>query len=273
MTDTLVVEQIMDTNAVNKGRFDRYKERIVVAPSPNFRIENYMLADLKQDSNFLDAFTLGILAAERAAVDQFISKHRNKTKEKAPVVIFQPALELKGTSKSERKQLRQTSTLENDCKKVARSCHFAPKVISSIHYDTTVFYPVYVRLIELERNLNKIVPLAYATRQADVLYNALGTPYINYVELTKIKSDMGAGNITYNVSFSALSVFLYPAVPFAVLSWLPQRYDAGMAFVLYDLQNKKYLYNTTRSFNISDKSEFYQTLYENYIASRKAIKQ
>jgi hypothetical protein len=83
MTDTLVVEQIPDTNAVNKGRFDRYKERIIVAPSPNFRIENYMLADLKQDPDFLDAFALGILTAERAAVDQFISKHQNKTKEKA----------------------------------------------------------------------------------------------------------------------------------------------------------------------------------------------
>jgi hypothetical protein len=106
-----------------------------------------------------------------------------------------------------------------------------------------------------------------------VLYNALGTPYINYVELTKIKTGMGIGNIMYNASFSALSVLLYPAAPFAVLSWLPQRYNAGMTFILYDLRNKRYLYNTTRNFNISDKSEFYQTLYENYSASRKTIKQ
>jgi hypothetical protein len=76
----------------------------------------------------------------------------------------------------------------------------------------------------------------------------------------------------YTTTFSALSVLLFPAAPIAVLSWLPQRYNAGMSFIMYDLKNRKYLYNTTRSFSITDKSEFYQILYENYNGSRKTIK-
>ena len=271
MTDTLTVEQKSDTTTVNKGRYDRYKEKIVIAHSPDFKVENYMLADLKKNPDFLNAFDLGILTAEKAAVDHLISKYRKKTKERVPVVIFQPDVELRDMAQNEKKKQKQATVLEKDCKKIAKSCRFAPQVISGIHYDTTYPYPIYVRLLELEKNINKIIPLAYATRQSDVLCNALGTPYLNYVALSKTKTGLGGGNITYNVSFTALSVFLYPAAPFAVLSWIPQRYCASMTFVVYDLQNKKYLYNTMRNFNITDKSELYQTLYENYNASRKTM--
>jgi hypothetical protein len=83
---------------------------------------------------------------------------------------------------------------------------------------------------------------------------------------------MGKGNMAYNVPFSALSVFLFPVAPFAVLSWLPQKYSASISFIVYDLQNKKYLINTTRNIRISDKSELYQVLYENYFSVRRNIK-
>lgn len=156
---------------------------------------------------------------------------------------------------------------------MAKSCSFSPQVISETVYPETFSYPIYVRLLELEGNINRIIPLAYETRRSEELYRALGTPYINYITLTKAKTGMGGGNITYNIPFTALSVFLYPAAPFAVLSWLPPRYNASIAFILYDLQNKKYLINTTRNFNISDKSEFYQTLYESYSTARKNIKE
>jgi len=115
--------------------------------------------------------------------------------------------------------------------------------------------------------------LAYETRKSDELHRALGTPYINYIVLSKTPAGMGAGNIVYNSTFSALSVLLYPAAPFAVLSWIPQRYNASMYFILYDLQNKKYIINTTQNFKITDKSEFYQALYESYTNARKNIKE
>jgi hypothetical protein len=240
MKDTLVAEQKIDTTT-NKGRYDRYKEKNIVPPSPNFKIENYMLADLKIIPTFSNAFLSGILAAEQAAVDNFISKYRKKTKEKTPVVIFQPSLELKSVSTNNKKKLLQTSIFENDCKKVAKSCSFSPQMISSLHYSATFSYPVYIRLLELEQNISKIVPLAYETRHVEVLSDALGTPYINFVELTKIKNRL--------------------------------RYSAGLSFIMYDLKNKKYLYNTIRNFNISDKSELYQMLYENYNGARKSIKE
>jgi hypothetical protein len=273
MTDTLIVEQITDTSSLNKGRYDRYKEKVTVTPSPQFKVENYMLADLKQNPDFLDAFALGILTAEKTAVNNLILKYRKKSKEKIPIIVFQPALELKEMLNSEKKIQRQTPALERDCKNIAKSCRFAPQIISSTCYDTTYSYPVYVRLIELEKNITTIIPVAYETRQSGELYNALGTPYINYIVVSKIKSGYGGGTIIYNIPLTALSVFLYPVAPFAVLSWIPQRYNANMIFVLYDLQQKKYIQNTVRSFKISDKSEFYQTLYENYSTARKNIKE
>jgi hypothetical protein len=272
MTDTLMTEHKTDTATLNKGRYDRYKEKTMVAPSSAFKVENYMLADFKQNSDFLDAFALGILAAEKAAVNTFISKYRKKSKEKIPIVIFQPALELKGVSKIEKKKSRQLPVLEKDCKNMAKSCRFSPQVISQTIYPDALSYPVYVRLLELERNINRMIPLAYETRQVEEVYKALGTPYINYIVLSKTKAGLGGGNITYNIPFTALSVFLYPAAPFAVLSWLPQRYHANISFIVYDLKNKKYFMNTTRNFNISDKSAFYQMLYESYTAARKNIK-
>jgi len=201
------------------------------------KVENNMLADLKQDSRFLDAFELGILAAERAEVDRLILSYRNSTKEKIPVIIFQPYIELKGGSKSEKKTEKQISVFEKECKIIAKSCGFIPQIISGIIYNTTFSYPIYVRLIELESNINRIVPLAYETRQSDELCRVLGTPYLNFVTFSKTKK------------------------------------NANVTFILYDLKNKKYLINTVRNFNISDKSELYQTLYESYSAARKTIKQ
>jgi hypothetical protein len=125
----------------------------------------------------------------------------------------------------------------------------------------------------LERNINTLIPLAYETRHSEQIFSALGTPYISYISLSKINAGMGGGNITYNSAFTALSIFLYPAAPFAVLSWVPKRYNASMRFIMYDLQNKKYLINTVHNFKISDKSEFYQTLYESYSTDRKNIKE
>ena len=239
MTDTLVAEQKPDTT-VSKGKYDRYKEKVVVAPSPQFKVENYMLADLKQDSKFLDAFDLGILSAEKVAVNKLISKYRKKSKEKVPVVIFQPDVEFKGMKQNENKRDRQVAIFEKDCKRIAKSCQFSPQVISGAIYDTAYSYPVYIKLLELVRNINRLIPLAYQTRQSDELYRVLGTCYLNYAVLSKIKS--------------------------------AARYNADMTFVFYDLKNKKYLINTVRNFKISDKSELYQTLYENYTIARKNIK-
>ncbi|MCL2246977.1 MAG: hypothetical protein FWC10_07690, partial [Lentimicrobiaceae bacterium] len=272
MADSLMVEQKADTLTTSKGRYDRYKEKVLVAPSPQFKVENYMLADLKQDPNFLDAFELGVLAAEKAAVNTLISKYRKKSKAKIPVVLFHPDVELKGMPKSEKKRERQISVFENDCKKIAQSCQFSPQLISSATYNPSYSYPVYIKLLELGRNINKVIPLAYQTRQSEELCSVLGTPYINYVTLSKMRAGLGGGNITYNIPFAALSIFLYPAAPFAVLSWLPPRYSAEISFVLYDLKNKKYLMNIVRNFKISDKSELYQTLFENYSTARRNIK-
>jgi len=240
MGDSLIVAQKSDTTILNRGRYDRYKEKIMVVPSPNFKTENYMLADIKQDPKFLDAFELGILSAEKSEVINLISKFRKKTKEKTPVTIFQPAVEIKNVSKYDRKIQKQTSILEKDCEKIAKSCGFTPQIISGRYYNATFSYLVYVRLLELERSINRIIPLAYETRKSEELCRILGTPYLNYVTLSKIKAGLGSASVT---------------------------------FVLYDLKNKKYLYNTMRNIKITDKSEFYQTLYDNYSAARKTIKQ
>ena len=241
MTDTLIVEQKLDTTTSNRGKYERYKEKVKVAPSPNFNVENYMLADLKNDSHFLETFELGILSAEKAEVNRFILKYKNRSKEKTPIIIFQPTLEWRGISKSEKKKQNQIIIFEKDCKKMANSYGFSPQLISSIYYPEDYSYSQYVRSLELERNINSIIPLAYETRQADEMCKALETSYINYITLTKTKTRT--------------------------------RYNASLTFVLYDLKNKKYLYNTMRNIKISDKSEFYQTLYENYSGARKNIKQ
>ena len=272
MSDTLIIEQKADTSMVSKGKYDRYKEKILIPPTPKFKVENYMLADLKQDDKFVEAFTLGILSAEQTAVNKLISSYRGKSKEKSPIVIFQPALDLKGVS--EKKNRKQTLVLEKDCKKMAKSCRFIPQIVTSTSYNSTYSYPVYVRLLEFERNLTFLIPLSYETRQSDELYKIIGTRYLNFVELSKTKAGMGGGNIVYNASLTALSVFLYPVAPFAVLSWLPQRSSASLTFSLYDLQDKKYLHCSTHNFTINnDKSEYYQTLYESYYSAKKAIKQ
>lgn len=273
MADSLMVKQIPDTSTGNKSKYDRYKERVSIPPSRNFKVENYMLADLKQDSKFLDAFALGILAAEKIEVNNYILKLRKKSQEKISILLFQPVVEIEGVSTNDKKSTRENSIFEKDCIKIAHSCGFVSQMISSLVYDSSYSYPIYIRLLELERNINKIIPLAYETRHSDEVSKVLGTPYLNYVTFSKTKAGLGKENIAYNVPFTALSVFLYPTFPLAVLSWLPPKYNSSINFVLYDLQNKKYLYNTMRNFNICDKSEFFQTLYDNYSAARKTIKQ
>jgi len=237
------------------------------------KVENNMLADLKKDTLFLDTFELGILAAEREEVNKLISRYRNNSKEKIPITVFHPYVELKGVTNNEKKTEKQIVVFENECEKIANTCRFIPHIISGISYNFNYSYPIYVRLLELESNINRIIPLAYETRQSDQLCNVLGTSYVNFVTLSKMRFGLGGGNIAFNAPFTALSVFLFPAIPLAVLSWIPKRYNANTTFVLYDLKSKKYLFNTARNISITDKSELYQTLFENYSDARKTIKQ
>ncbi|MDR1846535.1 MAG: M48 family metallopeptidase [Bacteroidales bacterium] len=256
----------------NKSKYDKLKANQKVLPQKDFKVENYMLVDLKQNADFISAFNNALLENEKKSAANLIAYLSNKPSiniNTNSLVVLNPYI----TKKRESKTLFQTDDItvtyshsfEKHIKSIAKRCGFDRTFIISCNDKTLpCSYQVLSRLNDYSNSLNTYPSVSFESYDIENVSNKLGTSFINLVNYSKRGSN-SRKNKTYKVLHSIISVFDLPALPFSIYQWLfPYQYGT-LNFYTYDLDSSRIIYKTSDDFTSENTSdELKQELFHSY---------
>lgn len=240
------------------NKYDRIRSSRIVGHQKNFRTENYMLGDLKQDSVFVDMFESSILKLEEKNVSEFISQHSKDGKEVKKVdtlILFSPYISIYKKDLSLRKTSLKNQNLskkfENNLEKIARSHGVEPIIVSATSYDTNMSYQLRAKLYDLAHGINKFSILYYENRDMDDYLKEMNTPYIAYISIDKKTG--GSRKSYYELSYLVSSIIFSPYyIPIALYESFLPRYLSNTYFHVYDLENSEFITSSRRDYDYSN---------------------
>lgn len=226
------------TDSERQTKYDKIKQKQLVGHQPKFKVENYMLGDLKKDEAFVMAFEQALKFNQAKKAKRIISNlsKDNQTNNIDKVLVFEPTAKKfrKDNSSSFATNKRLSNTFCKQVDLVAKTCNIDAKIIHPYNYDSTISYQTRARLHDFASGLNKFGEIYYENRDIDDIKQSIGTQYINFISYKK--QPRLRQYALYKLLYSGLSISLYPFSPIALMQWIPNKYDGSMAFVMYDIE-------------------------------------
>lgn len=273
MGETPIIDSSADENKA-KSKYDKIRQNKLVGNQKSFKVENYMLADLKKDSSFVKCFENLASELEASSANNLISsikssseikeESNNKLLTKEKLIILKPYAEKKGNSNSK----RETIKLEKIIKNTSSLNGFEPVIISRYQKEINIDYQILSRLNDYSRSINKYSQLTYESRDAQELSKQLGSPLLNLVYCQREKCS--SRNTFYKFFHLGFSAFSWPTLPFSIVQWFQGQYTTSLSFVTYNLETDQLIYSTNLEFeheNTNDETT--QKMYECYFKTKQ----
>mgnify|MGYP000921568743 FL=1 len=274
----VIVEDTTANDNENKTKYDKVKNKRLVGHLKSFKTENYMLADLKKDEEFVKAFNSSLTQIENQNANDYITSLRDntgKSKVKKKIIVLNPYAEKayrSGKPSSKSSKETQTKRLEKRIENIAKVANLNPVIISNYQKELSLNYQLNSRLIDYSRSLNKFSEITYESRDSETLAKELGTPILNLVYYEK-KSLGYKKNKTYKRLHTLFSSMTLPTLPFSIYQWIFREQAGKLVFISYDLENNKTIYSATKQFEHENTFDMLnQELYECYVKTNNLSK-
>ena len=192
--DSPVEGEETNEDNINKSKYDKIKQGKKTGHQKNFKTENYMLVDLKKDSDFVSSFENSLSKNEQELANRFIKSYsKSKKKElkgEKEFLVFRPtAYEYKTQGRTRSIKYNKTEThtrrLEKRLRQMAKRNDINTKIVSNNLTNFTSEqikdYQTYSRINDFYRSMNSFSEITYESRDVSELLDKIDVRYLNIV--------------------------------------------------------------------------------------------